>query len=203
MRATIAAVGLLLGCNVAGNEIPLTRHQALLPEGQVVYHLTQSNVAELRSVDVEVTQWLQDGNLVLSLCLRHNSLYNAALGIDHFYYDAAVPPFSLLSVNEAGWCLNYDGMVADGFGIFGSHKNANPAGHGGISCEAPLVFTLAGDPTGDQNTPLELALHIRYEGDCSGWISNRLNSGTPYADVNCRRLPDCPPPPPICYPQPQ
>lgn len=201
MRALIAVLGLLvLGCVPPGQDASSpSRSQAL--EGQVVYHLTASNVAELRSIDVEVAQTIQGGNLVLSMCLRHNPVTNAALGIDHLYYDAPAPPYLLLEVNEPGWAGNFDGMTADGFGSFGSHKCANPAGRGGLSCSAPLVFTLAGDPTAGANTPLELAVHLRFGDGCSGWVSNRARSETPGSDPGCHRLPDCPPPPPLCYPQ--
>ncbi|HEU5217074.1 MAG TPA: hypothetical protein VFU23_00345 [Gemmatimonadales bacterium] len=171
---------------------PTTGPGAPVVGTQTVYHLTNSNVAQLQGIDIQVTQQVTAGNLVLSLCDAHNSLSNAMLGVDLFYYGAASPPYSVLSVSEAGWSLNTDGTQADGFGSFGSHKNANSAGQGGVSCANPLVFTLSGDPTQGANTPLDLALHARFDDSCSGWISNRTAAAVG-SDANCHRLPDCVP----------
>ena len=197
MRNLIFAAILVAGCaEDAGAERAAT--QAL--GASTVYHLTNANVTQLRSIDFQVTQRIQSGNLQIELCLKHDPVYNAVLGVDQFLYSASAPPYGILSVNEPGWSLNFDGTQADGFGSFASRKSAKPAGHGGISCAAPLVFTLDGDPTAGTNLPLELAIHVRFDGDCSGWVSNRPYNGTPGSATCCRRLPDCPPQPPVCRP---
>lgn len=159
--------------------------------GSTTYHLKNVNVAELRSIDIEAQQSIDAGNLVVALCVRHNSVFNTALGIDHFFSNANSISHPVLSANEAGWWFNFGGTEADGFGDFPSRKSANPGGRGGVSCAQPLVFTHRGDPTLGANTPLEVAVHLRFDGDCSGWVSNRIHPGWLESDPGCKRKPPC------------
>ena len=102
-----------------------------------------------------------------------------ALGIDTVFYNS---PIEVIAVWEgaigtgtnvtASWSTNYGGATAGGgFGDFLSLKNLDGGTKAGI--DSPLFFVLAdiaAFPLNDNGA--SFAAHVRYDNDCSGWVSN-------------------------------
>jgi hypothetical protein len=107
-----------------------------------------------------------------------------AQGIDMFFYDndgsansSTTLTISGISGNTDTWSFNFNGTQADGFGNFDSHKSS-----GASENSLSLVFTIPGSDSAANLD--EFAVHVRYLNNCSGWASNRTNSG-PTSDTNC------------------
>jgi hypothetical protein len=107
-----------------------------------------------------------------------------AQGIDMFFYDndgsansSTALTISSISGNTDTWSFNFNGTQADGFGNFDSHKSSGPSEN-----SLSLVFTIPGSDLAANLD--EFAVHVRYLNNCSGFVSNRTNSG-PTSDTNC------------------
>lgn len=151
--------------------------------------LTNTNVSTLAGIDIEVVivgrtldvYWLSD------------TVTNTPLGIDTFYYNTSDTVSTVTgqvtctsALSSSPWRCNFDGAVADGFGSFASKKSLNPGGTQGLSA-GTLIFTLGGVAA----MPTEFAVHIRYDGGCSGFVSNRsIPPGSVTSDSNCHQVPE-------------
>ena len=115
-----------------------------------------------------------------------------AIGIDQFFFDnspvanSTALVASAVTGNSVGWSFNFNGVTADGFGGFDSHKNQGPA-----NSTLALVFTVVGSDAaiGTAGELDEFALHVRYGNSCSGWVSNRTTSSAE-SDPNCAPVPE-------------
>ena len=161
----------------------LVASTAVRAEPNGVTALTNSNVNQLAGIEIDVTASHDgSGNLLLSVQLVTNPLTNTPLGIDQFFYGASNVATSVSDPGCSGgsWDpshLNYDGGTADGFGMFVSLKSDCPAGDGGIT--APFTFHINGDPSIAANDHgAHYAIHIRFSGDCSGFVSDGTPSAT-------------------------
>ena len=110
-----------------------------------------------------------------------------AQGIDQFFYDndgsangSTALTISSISGNTNTWSFNFNGTQANGFGGFDSHKSSGPSEN-----SLSLVFTIAGSDLAANLD--EFAVHVRYLNNCSGWASNRTESGGT-SDANCGAL---------------
>lgn len=135
-------------------------------------NLENNNNPALNGLKVNVVIDDTYNNMSVQLDTLPPLLVNEPIGIDKFYYNSDMD-FTLL---PTGWSWK-KGETADGFGPFKSGGLKDPAGTGGIS--SPLVFSFVDftspavfDPPNPQ-----MAIHIRFNDDCSGWISNRVHSG--------------------------
>lgn len=110
-----------------------------------------------------------------------------AQGIDQFFYDndgrandSTTLTISSISGNTDSWTFNFNGTQADGFGNFDSRKSSGPSEN-----SLSLVFTVPGSDLAANLD--EFAVHVRYQNNCSGWASNRTNSGGT-SDASCGAL---------------
>lgn len=109
------------------------------------------------------------------------------LGIDTVFYNTSSSDLSaigVLSVWEGAidtgtnvtsdWKKNYGGATSGGgFGSFTSLKNLDSGGTSGI--DSILFFVLNGEVEFTDNgapTYSTFAAHVRYEDNCSGWVSD-------------------------------
>jgi hypothetical protein len=106
----------------------------------------------------------------------------AAIGIDQFAYDGTVVPTSA----PADWtppppsetCTS-GGSNVDGFGSFAIDCQS-PGGTTGIS--SYVFFTLSS--LSDLDSPEDFAAHVRYQNNCSGFVSGRT-ADSPTSNTNC------------------
>jgi hypothetical protein len=144
--------------------------------------LTNANISQLAGVDVRVTINNTGATTVLSVQLISSPLTNTPLGVDQFDYQSSV---LVTKVSEAGWTTNVANDQLDGFGKF-LIGNANAAGTGGIS--SPISFTLASLVTSfpDNTNGAEFGVHVRFGGECSGFISDGTADSIG-SNTNCTR----------------
>jgi hypothetical protein len=166
----------------------------LLPLGQAqAIVLNNWNDADLNAsgdvIDIKIGKI--DGDSFFAMKWRagtDNTL--SAIGIDQVYYNCEGCGFTSRPGDDAGtpggvkavwegaiggddvtskWQTNKGGETAGGgFGDFNSRKNQNGGTRAGV--DDWLIFVLNGmvDFTG----PPTFAAHVRYEEDCSGWVSD-------------------------------
>jgi hypothetical protein len=169
--------------------LALGSHATIKPAAAAIFTLDNWNVTQLDSTDdkvvVKTGSDCSGGN---TICVQWVEGVDegapSAIGIDHFWYDVSttdgesVPSVSIISGNSTSWSFNFDGCTADGFGCFDSKKNAGGADTGGIS--AALIFMRSGDIS----SLAQFAAHVRYNNNCSGFVSNRTASTTE-SNTNC------------------
>lgn len=104
-------------------------------------------------------------------------------GLDTVYYNSEtlVEKVYLGSIDAANditgdWILNdCCSTGAGGFGSFASYRSADGGAKYGDS--APVIFLLAGPATFSPNDNGSTFLaHVRYDNDCSGWVSDGKTS---------------------------
>lgn len=164
--------------------------------------LTQTNVSQLDGIAVTVTIDNTGSNTVLSVQLASNPVSNTPLGIDQVGWNAPLvqtgqhgpnPVFGPASTYLSSNSTNFGGRQAvdatgagtmDGFGSF-NVQGADPAGTGGIG--SPITFTLNGLVTNfnQNNLENEFAVHIRYGGDCSGYVGGVSAGPAQHSDSGC------------------
>ncbi|NIQ16885.1 MAG: PEP-CTERM sorting domain-containing protein [Candidatus Dadabacteria bacterium] len=115
-------------------------------------------------------QWFEDDT---------NDLTTTALGIDKFGFTGSV---SVLTC-PTGWNCNIGPNHMDGFGFFEQYET-DPGGTDGIT--SPIVFVLNGIVS---ESGFEAAAHVRYNGNCSGFVSNRTTTSI-NDDPNCVAAPE-------------
>lgn len=106
-----------------------------------------------------------------------------AIGIDQFFYDSTVT----VATAPATWTappasegFDYTGtFTADGFGSFET-RGADPGG-----TLLTITFVLSGDASTALNSADDFAAHVRYENDCSGFVSGDGRGGTNNTTSNC------------------
>jgi hypothetical protein len=172
-----------------------------------VVQLTETNVSQLDGIIVTVTIDNTGSNTVLSFQLTSNPVSNSALGIDQVGWNAPLvqtgqqgpnPVFGPDSNYLSSSSTNFGGYQAvdatgagtmDGFGSFNVHA-ADPAGTGGIG--SPATFTLNGLVTNfdDNSLQNEFAVHIRYGGDCSGFVGGVSAGPAHHSDAGCTQVPE-------------
>lgn len=133
-------------------------------------------------------------NTQITVNFLSDNITNNALGIDKFAYNSAGDIFPGAGLPGGFATKNCSGAGAppcqmDGFGDF-TMEIDDPAG-----TLLNFSFFLNGKETNfaDNDQGGEFALHIRYDGNCSGFVSDGRNSG-PGADPGCH--PDHPAPEP-------
>jgi hypothetical protein len=147
--------------------------------------LTNTNTPELAGIVVTVTIGFEvvtqnlnglgictsaTGCTTLSVALTTNPVSNTPLGISEFYYNSSTAPLFL----SAGYGSTGFQNSADGFG---SLLNGGMDGNGtaGTSTLNPLLFTLNGLAVftpNDTTHNAEFVAHVRFNGGCSGWVSD-------------------------------
>ncbi len=140
--------------------------------------LTNTNNNELTGIVVKV----DISNKDLNVQLDNNPVSNNALGIDKFYYNSNTQVSGVFIGTTdvtTNWVSNGQATQADGFGPFPSGRYQNSAGTDGIN--SPITFRFGVNPSFDPPKP-EMAVHIRFD-TCSGWVSNRVHSGTDNTDT--------------------
>lgn len=156
-----------------------------------VVELTQSNVSELDGIVVAVTIDNTGAHTVLSIQLTNNPLSNTPLGIDMVGWNGSSSSyFSSSSTNFGGHQAVAAVSSMDGFGTF-NVQAADPAGTGGIG--SPITFTLNGLITNfdDNQFANEFAVHVRYGGNCSGFVGGVSPSGPDtHSESNCTPVPE-------------
>ncbi len=147
--------------------------------------LTNWNVTELNnSTDYVTVTFGTDGSGHTTLSVQWvegdtTDILPAAIGIDMFGFNSTT---SVLTC-AAGWNCNQGTQNMDGFGSFLQFER-DPGGTDGIS--SPVVFVLSGLLS---ETGFEAAAHVRYGGDCSGFVSNRTASSV-QRDYDCAPVPE-------------
>lgn len=150
------------------------------------FHLLNTNVTGF-TIDIEVIVNNLGPNTQITVNYLDDNITNTALGIDKFAFN------SLLTVNtfpvSGGWSSAScptggpnPGCQMDGFGRFKSEID-DPAG-----TDLNFSFFLNGIETtfADNANGGEFALHIRYDGNCSGFASD--GTATPSPNTAC--IPD-------------
>jgi hypothetical protein len=137
--------------------------------------LTNTNVTGV-TIDIQVTVNNTGSNTVLTVAWISDNIQNTPLGIDQFGYAAAV----LASTLPPGWSqancsTNPAPCTMDGFGDLVSEID-NPGG-----TDLAFSFTLNSLVTdfGPNANGAEFAAHIRYDGGCSGFVSDGTAAQTP------------------------
>jgi hypothetical protein len=122
-----------------------------------------------------------------------------ALGIDTVFYncDGCSGVFEVWE-NEIGgtgtdvtgdWKLNFGGGQTSDFGTFSSLKNLDSGGTSGIDPEL-LYFVFDGAVNFMLNSnDATFSVHVRYGGDCSGWVSDGGTAGGSSGDCG-RSVPE-------------
>jgi hypothetical protein len=175
-----------LGILVLGLLLPLGQTQALVLDSWNDADLNASD--DLINVEFGTTG---DGDDWFSLQWQagaDNEL--TALGIDTVFYncDGCSGVFEVWengidtgSDVTSDWKLNFGGgNSGGGFGTFSSLKNLDSGGTSGIDPDMLyFVFNGAVDFITNNNDAM-FAVHVRYEQDCSGWVSdgNTTESGS-------------------------
>jgi hypothetical protein len=146
------------------------------------FELTNTNVTDV-TVDIRVTVNNSGSSTVLTFAFISDNITNTPLGIDQFGYNSAVAGVSPL---PGGWTQAANCPCnQDGFGKFASEID-KPA-----STALSFTFTLQGLVTtfADNANGGEFAAHIRYDGNCSAFVSDGTSSGTT-PDSNCHGVPE-------------
>ena len=89
----------------------------------------------------------------------------------------------------ADWTTNFGGTEGGGgFGAFASRKSLSGGGTDGISNF--LTFLLKGDvlPFSMNSNDATMDVHVRYEEDCSGWVSDGTSSSS--SSGSCGAVPE-------------
>ncbi len=152
--------------------------------------LTETNTSEHAGIVVTVTIDNMGATTVLSVQLTSNPLSNTPLGIDHVGWNGSTSTYlSSSSTNFGGHNAAFPGNSMDGFGSF-SVQADDPAGTGGIG--SPITLTLNGLTTNfdDNNLGNEFGVHIRYAGDCSGYVGGVSAGPAQHSDSNCTPVPE-------------
>ncbi len=152
------------------------------PAHAVLYTLDNWNVTELNAsgdtVTVDVGTSGSNTTLTVNWVSGDPSSPNA-IGLDMFGYDSSTTVLSV-SGNNTSWSFNFGGTNYDGFGSFASHKDL---GSGETSLS--LVFTLNGIASfGTTTDASDFVAHVRYDSNCSGFVSGRTSTSTS-SDSNC------------------
>jgi len=159
--------------------------------------LTQSNVIQLAGVQVTVTIDNTGANTVLTFQLTNNPLSNTPAGIDQIGWTGGP-----LSGNDNTFSSTYNATASthfggnlvtgpntgnmDGFGKF-NVQGAVSAGTGGISAATAITMTLAGKVTTfySNSAGNVFTVHVRYGGNCSGFVGGLAGTGTANSDTDC------------------
>jgi hypothetical protein len=169
--------------------------------------LTQTNVSQLEGITITVTIDNTGSTTILSVQLTSSPVSNTPLGIDQVGWNAPLvqvggsvqhPRYGPASTYLSGSSTNFGGYQAidatgagtmDGFGSFNVQAQ-DPAGNGGIG--APITFTLNGLVTdfNQNNLGNEFAVHIRYGGDCSGYVGGVSAGPAQHSDSGCTPVPE-------------
>jgi hypothetical protein len=155
-----------------------------------VVQLAETNVSQLDGIVVSVTINNTGADTILSIQLTSNPLSNTPLGIDQVGWNGDNSIYlSSNSTNFGGNNVVFAVSSMDGFGSF-SVQGQNPAGTGGIG--SPITFTLNGLVTNFDDNSLgnEFAVHIRYGGDCSGFVGGVSAGPAQHSESNCTPVPE-------------
>jgi len=160
--------------------------------------LQQSNINQLAGVQVTVTIDNTGSNTVLTFQLTNNPLSNTPIGMDQIGWTGGAlsnGSNAFSSSYNAVSSTNWEGALVtgpntasmDGFGKF-NVQGADAASTGGISASTAIVLTLAGKVTTfyDNAKGNVFAVHVRYGGNCSGFIGGLAGTSSSNSDVNCQ-----------------
>jgi len=160
------------------------------PAYAISYDLTNWNDpvldASTDKVTVDVTTSAGITKLVFTWVPGDSGL--TAIGMDKVGYDSTVGCCGALST--AGWGpFDSDGIPPshnmDGFGSFLS-VDAKPAAN-----DLVITLYLSGDASAALNSATDFALHVRYENDCSGFVSGRtVGSGGTTSTCGSAEVPE-------------
>ena len=173
MKAAIVGSA-LLGLTLIGGITPASAGSCAAG-ATCEFHLTNVNIFNAVpgdiSVDIKVTVDNTGATTVLTYAWVSDNLTNNPLGMDQIFWNADV----VATTAQAGFALavNCQGpgappCNADGFGDFLTEYD-KPAG-----TDLTATFTLASLVTSFPDNPNggEFAVHIRYDGGCSAFVSN-------------------------------
>lgn len=159
--------------------------------------LTQTNVIQLYGVQVNVTINNTGSNTVLTFQMVHSPVTNTPIGMDQIGWTGG--PLSggsntFVSTYNAKSSTNWNGQLVtgpntgamDGFGKF-NVQGADPASTAGISPSTAITMTLAGKVTTfySNSGGNIFAVHVRFGGNCSGFIGGLAGTGSANSDTDC------------------
>jgi hypothetical protein len=174
MKAAIVGSA-LLGLTLIGGITPASAGSCA--SGEVCeFHLTNANIFNTVpgdiQIDIKVTVDNSGATTVLTFAFVSDNLTNNPLGIDQVFWNSA----TLATATTPGFVIAPNGCFgggpppcnADGFGDFLAEYD-KPAG-----TDLTATFTLASLVTSfaDNATGGEFAVHIRYDGGCSAFVSD-------------------------------
>ena len=150
------------------------------------FNFSNTNVTGV-TINIEViVNNLSFANTEITVNFLSDNISNTALGIDKFAYMSAGSVFPGAGLPGGFATDGCSGPRAppcqmDGFGPF-DMEMSDPAG-----TLLNFSFFLNGKETNfaDNGNGAEFALHIRYDGDCSGFVSDGTNNG-PTPDAGCK-----------------
>jgi len=185
MKAAIVGSA-LLGLTLLGGITPASAG-ACAAGATCEFHLLNTNIFNTGpgdiTIDILVTVNNTGATTVLTFAFAGDNLQNNPLGIDQVAWSADV-----LASDPLPGTWGHQGGPSpynmDGFGSF-AQKYTDPGG-----TDLTVTFTLASLVTlfPDNNAapgqiPGEFAVHIRYDGECSGFVSDATAAQT--QDTNC------------------
>jgi hypothetical protein len=161
--------------------------------------LTQTNVIQLAGVQVNVTINNTGTHTVLTFQMVNNPITNTPIGMDqigwtggHLSHGSNTFSSSYNATASSHWGGNLvTGPVTgamDGFGKF-NVQGADPASTAGISPSTAITMTLAGKVTTfySNSSGNVFTVHVRFGGNCSGFIGGLAGTGSANNDANCTR----------------
>jgi hypothetical protein len=148
-----------------------------------IVELTNTNVTGV-DIDIRVTINNTGSATILTVAFISDNITNTPLGIDQFGYNSTAVDTVLPTGFSQASCPK-GGCVMDGFGAFVSEIDS-PAG-------TLLSFTLELNSLvtsfTENGNGSEFAAHVRYSGNCSGFVSDGTASG-PTPNANCTGVPE-------------
>lgn len=167
--------------------------------------LQQTNVVQLYGVQVTVTINNTGASTILSFQLTNNPLTNSPIGIDQIGWTGGAlsggansfsAAYNSISSNWIGHNPNNTTYIAevtgpnpgsmDGFGKFNVQGAASGSTQG-VSPSTAIVLTLAGKVTTFYSNAAGnmFAVHIRFGGNCSGFVGGLAGTSSANDDSNC------------------
>lgn len=162
--------------------------------------LTQTNVIQLYGVKVNVTidNSTNANHTILTFQMVSSPITNTPIGMDHIGWTGG--PLSgggntFSTSYNAISSTNWNGVLVtgpnsssmDGFGKFNVYGD-DPASTAGISPSTAITMTLAGKVTTfyANSGGNIFAVHVRFGGNCSGFIGGFAGTGSANSDTDCQ-----------------